>query len=110
MADGVLLGVRHLRTSTRLALWLKTWVVAMAARTARRPDDSPLKNAMHVFNMLVWPGQRQDAVESGRAGLICVRRSAADQFVLDAAHAHHGVACRAFPVGRDEARLAVERS
>ena len=109
VADGVLLGVRHLRRGARVAFRLEAGIVAVAAAAARRPDDAAVERAVHQLDMLVGPGQRQHAMEGGGARRVGVRHLARRKLVLDAAHADHGVPRRAFPVGGVEAGLAVER-
>src|SRR5258708_28289962 len=108
MADGVLLGVGHFRSGAVVALGLEAGIVAVAAAAARRPDDAAVERAVHHLDMLVGPGQRQHAMEDSSALGVGVGHAASGELVLDTAHANHGVARRALPVGGVDAGLAVE--
>src|SRR5437868_3240602 len=110
MADGGLLGVAHLGGGACLAVRLEAGVVAMPAAAARRPDDAAIDRAVHELEVLVGPAKRQHAMEGRSARGIGVGHAAPGELVLDAAHADHGIARRALPVGSVEARLSVERA
>src|SRR6185312_12045661 len=109
VADGVLLRVRHLRGRSVLADRLEAGIVAVAALSARRPDDGTIERAMHHLEMLVGPGERQHAVEGGDARCVRIGYVTLGELVLDAAHAHHCITVRPFPVGRVDTRLAAQR-
>ncbi len=64
----------------------------------------PFERAVEQFEMLVGPGECEHAMEGGGAGGVRLRHTARAKFVLDAAHADHGIAGRAFPSRRCRGR------